>query len=303
MKQNREIEKTLHAEIRDKKTTARSARHKVTHSGCNLPTYTQKELNAKNGQCVSYNLNVPMHWVQFTALPVHIQKEYLLGLARKFHVTEDNLPALLRAKPKAVETMLTNRGIMGIMKKEVADAAPDLDAWFAFLDSRSTTVDEPVVASFNVCEQAAVASKTYRKEHNLSQAKLGEMLHVNRVSISRMETQSISAHVAIEMLTAIKRLEDIEAAERANAAANEPVQAETVACAIQEADGTVEEKGVVQIPKAITQQPSATVEDVEMSKTPALTLSGHTAVVLAAIQRLFGDGNQQISVSITTQSC
>ena len=77
-------------DCKDKKITARSARNKKTHTGksgrVRLPSdnLTKKELEAMNGECVSYRMNDPITWDEFRTWPKEHQETYIKLLKQKF---------------------------------------------------------------------------------------------------------------------------------------------------------------------------------------------------------------------------
>ena len=79
-------------EVYEKKKAVPSARHKKNgckSKQCRLSTdyMTQRQLQKRNGAIVTYQLNKPMDWAEFKAMPVDIQERYLKGLSEKFNVT------------------------------------------------------------------------------------------------------------------------------------------------------------------------------------------------------------------------
>jgi hypothetical protein len=85
------------SDVKDKKTTARSARHQRTHTGkggrVRLPSdnLSKKELQKMNGECKSYRLNEPMAWKEFKAMPDDIKVTYIKLLREKFDVPDCEL--------------------------------------------------------------------------------------------------------------------------------------------------------------------------------------------------------------------
>lgn len=86
----------------DKKRTARGIYNKRTHTGkggkVRFPSdnLTRKELDAMNGEVVSYKLNEPMTWAEFKALPDDIKKTYIKLLREKFDVPDSRIAAMLK---------------------------------------------------------------------------------------------------------------------------------------------------------------------------------------------------------------
>ena len=57
---------------------------------CTLPSdyLTNKQICERNGKIVSFNLNAPMTWSQYIALPDDIKKEYILTLRKKYNANQ-----------------------------------------------------------------------------------------------------------------------------------------------------------------------------------------------------------------------
>jgi hypothetical protein len=81
----------------DKKRTAASAFKQRTHcgksGGVKFPSdyMSKKELNAMNGECVSYRLNAPLSWTEFKELPDDLKINYIKSLRNKFNVPDYDL--------------------------------------------------------------------------------------------------------------------------------------------------------------------------------------------------------------------
>lgn len=90
------FEQQFYAEVKDKKRSVFSARHKKNGSKskkCTLPSdrLTEKQIRERHGRTIVYNLNKPMDWITFKNLPVHAQKEYLSQLKQAFGVTATDI--------------------------------------------------------------------------------------------------------------------------------------------------------------------------------------------------------------------
>lgn len=87
-----DYEYTFRADVREKKSTAMSARNKVCGANStkvSLPqdTLSNKELAERNGPMKAYNLSKPMTWKQFRLMPRDLQQEYLEKLREKYNAT------------------------------------------------------------------------------------------------------------------------------------------------------------------------------------------------------------------------
>ena len=71
------------SDVKDKKITARSARHTRTHCGkggrVRFPSdnLSKKELQKMNGECKSFRLNDPMVWKEFKSMPDDLKITYI----------------------------------------------------------------------------------------------------------------------------------------------------------------------------------------------------------------------------------
>ena len=85
------------SDVKEKKVTARSARHTRTHCGkggrVRLPSdnLSKKELKKMSGECKSYRLNEPMTWAEFKAMPDDIKITYVKLLREKYDVPDCEL--------------------------------------------------------------------------------------------------------------------------------------------------------------------------------------------------------------------
>lgn len=74
-------------DIRDKSITARSSHSRVSHGGkVRLPSdhMTKKELRNMSGTCETYNLNKPVGWQEFKAMPDDIKVMYIGRIRERF---------------------------------------------------------------------------------------------------------------------------------------------------------------------------------------------------------------------------
>lgn len=89
------------SDMKEKKTTARSARNKRTHCGkggrVRLPhdNLTKKELQKMNGECKSYRLNDPLTWKEFKSMPDDLKITYIKLLRKKFNVPGKSIAEML----------------------------------------------------------------------------------------------------------------------------------------------------------------------------------------------------------------
>lgn len=78
------------SDVKEKGTTARSAKSRCTHSRGGKVRFpsdnlSKKELMKMNGECKSYRLNEPMAWNEFRAMPDDIKITYIKLIRQKFN--------------------------------------------------------------------------------------------------------------------------------------------------------------------------------------------------------------------------
>ena len=134
-------------DVKDKKITARSARHKRTHNGkggsVKLPSdyMTKKEIKAMSGEVKSFRLNKPMAWKEFKAMPNDIQYGYIKLLKEKYSVTNMALEKMFGASNGLLARHM--KGI-GYDISKIAHGEFDKEGWFAFVNGVPTQTEEPM---------------------------------------------------------------------------------------------------------------------------------------------------------------
>lgn len=142
-------------DCKDKKITARSARHKRTHNGkggaVKFPSdyLTKKELKAMNGPVESYRMNDPMSWDEFKKLPDDLKIVYIKALREKYNVPDSMLAECMGI---ASPTFCKYMRCYGLGQGKGSGAAgrhwyntPDHDkfvAWWNGVDSSALKDDE-----------------------------------------------------------------------------------------------------------------------------------------------------------------
>lgn len=77
---------------------------------------TLKEVREINGTPTSYKLNEPVQWADFRAWPEDIQREYLDGLQRKYHVGLNEIARMMGAREASFSDWKTANGIKSLFK-------------------------------------------------------------------------------------------------------------------------------------------------------------------------------------------
>jgi len=94
----------FHAEIAEKKKLTSGSRHKkngVKSKKCTLPSdhLTPAQIKKLSGEVYTLQLNRPMLWQEFKALPVSLQQEYISHLQKTFDVGLTALATMLHVSP------------------------------------------------------------------------------------------------------------------------------------------------------------------------------------------------------------
>lgn len=95
-----DIEFILKEDIKEKKQAGRGYYHKKNGSKskkCRLPSdsLSRKEIEKMNGECKVYNLNKPMNYSNFCAMPVDLRIKYLEMLRDKFGANQTEISKMM----------------------------------------------------------------------------------------------------------------------------------------------------------------------------------------------------------------
>lgn len=145
------------SDVKEKKVTARSARHTRTHCGkggrVRLPSdnLSKKELMKMSGECKSYRLNEPMTWAEFKAMPNDIQITYIKLLRQKFDVPDGKLAEMFGTSKDGTSRRFKKLGLNeGKTRKRKNWDKEGFFAWWHGVDQLPTPVpeeptEEPVI--------------------------------------------------------------------------------------------------------------------------------------------------------------
>lgn len=147
----RDEEYVFRQDVREKKITAQSARKRVGKTRkVTLPMdyLTKKELKAMNGDVKTFNLNKPMSWEEFKAMPNDLQAAYIKALREKFNVTN---VALTKMFGVSKQTVLARFEVIGVATRIGAAGKrmnlQEANTWYAWLNSAEMPASEPETAS------------------------------------------------------------------------------------------------------------------------------------------------------------
>lgn len=124
-------------DVRQKASTARSARKRRTHAGkggtVKFPSdfMTKKELQSMNGEVKSWRLNEPMSWAEFKSMPDDIRVVYIKALRSKYGVSDSKLAEMFGAKQVTASKEMRRLGL-GLGRAAIKVKPFDSEGWFAF---------------------------------------------------------------------------------------------------------------------------------------------------------------------------
>lgn len=128
------IDWDLEKENQEKKVIARSARKKVTHTGCKLPSdfMSNKEKQQLNGEVITMDMNKPVTYKAFKLWPADLQKEYLEKLVKNFGVGVIDVANMMGVSRCSWHQFLTARHLRDIFPANVAYTKTDKTNWELF---------------------------------------------------------------------------------------------------------------------------------------------------------------------------
>ena len=130
--------------------SARKQKNGCKSRKCSLPSdhLTAAQMRAKNGPITTCNLNEPMRWEDFKALPADLQAEYVRGLNSRFGVGFNAISKdLFGMSDAALRTHLNNHGIkVGVRGKNKLSRS-EYAVWSDWLTGTpaSTKCEEEIV--------------------------------------------------------------------------------------------------------------------------------------------------------------
>lgn len=101
----------------DKKRTARGIYNKRTHTGkggkVRFPSdnLSRKELDAMNGEVVTYSLNKPMKWDEYKRMPDDLRRQYIENLQKRYDIMQKDLEDLFGVSISSIQLETKKLGI------------------------------------------------------------------------------------------------------------------------------------------------------------------------------------------------
>ena len=134
-----DVEFILKEDIKEKKRTGSGYRYKKNGSKskkCSLPSdhLSKKEIEKMNGECKVYNLNKPMNYSNFCAMPVDLRIKYLEMLRDKFGANQTEISKMMGV----ADTTLASHRAKFLDGKPVfrsyKHSRLDVEAWNKFIN-------------------------------------------------------------------------------------------------------------------------------------------------------------------------
>lgn len=109
-------------DVMQKKRIASGDRHRKRGSKstyCGLPSdhMTQAQWKKRNGEVKTMNLNEPMNWTAFKAMPQDLQVEYVQKLVDRFHCTMTDLSTMFGVQTMAISRRFKEIGVSGLFQR------------------------------------------------------------------------------------------------------------------------------------------------------------------------------------------
>lgn len=146
-----DVEFILKEDIKEKKQAGRGYRCKKNgrkSKKCSLPSdhLSKKEIEKMNGECKVYNLNKPMNYSNFCAMPVDLRIKYLEMLRDKFGANQTEISKMMGV----ADTTLASHRAKFLDGKPVfrryKHSRLDVEAWDRFVNGeeyKNAVVAEP----------------------------------------------------------------------------------------------------------------------------------------------------------------
>lgn len=105
------------SDVKDKKITARSARHQRTHNGkggrvrLTSDNLSKKELMKMSGECKSYRLNDPMTKEEFQAMPTDLKIAYIKAIRSKYGTPDNYIAKAIGYQQQYFSKVIKNLGL------------------------------------------------------------------------------------------------------------------------------------------------------------------------------------------------
>lgn len=123
-------------DVRDKAITARSARRMRTYNGkggsVKFPSdfLTAKERKAMNGEVKTFNINNPITWADFKAMPDDLKKAYIKMIDHRFNAPNTYIAKMFGCNQRTLSLYLKDMGFdHGFRSGREKWAKDEFEAW------------------------------------------------------------------------------------------------------------------------------------------------------------------------------
>lgn len=192
------------SDVKEKKSTANSARHRRTHAGksgrVKLPSdyLTGKELKAMNGEVKTYRLNDPLSWGDFKELPDDLKTAYIKQIREKYNIPDYKLA---EAMGIGKQTMIFEVRRLGLSKGKSGGGRIVWDekafyAWLCGVKAEETHTEAECAVPENDIHVFAKEEQPEASPGNHIAA-VGKMDHKPAIPVSGELTFSGSAEAAL----------------------------------------------------------------------------------------------------------
>lgn len=188
-------------DAREKKIIAHSARKKVTHTGCKLPSdyMTRKEKKAMNGEVKRMNIHKPMTYKYFKMIPADLQAEYIMflhdtfnanteAIAKKFGIARGSLHNYMYRNELKINLRTNKRAELKEQEWEAFWAGETIENVQNAPESLEN--DRSETNSVSECESAVSENAPESNEKARSEANKNEWMHrVRNMTIDEVATE------------------------------------------------------------------------------------------------------------------
>lgn len=106
----KEETRIFYEDVQEKAKTARSAHNRPRRGKSRTKDYTAKEVRNMSGPTYTINLNKPIAYRDFKALPENLQKEYVQNLIAKYDAGPTEIARVMGANMKTCSALLHRLG-------------------------------------------------------------------------------------------------------------------------------------------------------------------------------------------------
>ena len=192
-------------DVREKRITARSARHTRTHCGkggaVKFPSdyLTPKEIKQMSGEVKSYRLNSPMKWDEFKSMPDDLKITYIKLLRNKYNVPFVYIGNMLGCSQITISREVVRLGLSEGKAPKGRSKKWDRDGWVAWINGVQLPAhSDPVTVAEEPAEQVAASLED-----------IAEPVPVPEIKMLPVREEKVKAIPHSGTMTLEGRLEDV----------------------------------------------------------------------------------------------